>query len=159
VTSCAGRDNARGFTGLLAGACAPAFSPNKEPTQVLATSYPAGGIFLTMLWFFLFVIWIWILIAIISDLFRRHDTSGWAKAAWLIFLIIIPYLGVLVYLIFEHKGMAERNIKQVQGQFDDYVKSVAGGPATEIANAQALLDKGTITQAEFDTIKAKALAA
>jgi hypothetical protein len=129
---------------------------------VLASSYPAGGIFLTMLWFFLFIIWIWILIAIISDLFRRHDTSGWAKAAWLIFLIIIPYLGVLVYLIVEHKGMAERNVKQVQAQqsqFDDYVKSVAGGPATEIANAQALLDKGTITQAEFDAIKTKALAA
>ena len=128
---------------------------------MLATSYPAGGIFLTMLWFFLFVIWIWILIAIISDLFRRHDVSGWAKAAWLIFLIVIPYVGVLVYLIAYHKGMAERNIKQVQdqqSQFDSYVQSVAGGPATEIANAQALLDKGTITQAEFDTIKAKALA-
>jgi Phospholipase_D-nuclease N-terminal len=129
---------------------------------VLANSYPAGGIFLSMLYFFLFVIWIWILIAIISDLFRRHDIGGWAKAAWLIFLIVIPYLGVLVYLIAEHKGMADRNVKQVQdqqSQFDSYVKSVAGGPATEIANAQALLDKGTITQAEFDAIKAKALVA
>ncbi len=127
---------------------------------MLAT-YPAGGVFLTMLWFFLFVIWIWILITIIADLFRRHDFGGWAKAAWLIFLIVIPYLGVLVYLIAYHKGMAERNIKQVQdqqSQFDSYVKSVAGGPATEIANAQALLDKGSITQAEFDALKAKALA-
>jgi hypothetical protein len=128
---------------------------------VLATNYPAGSVFLSMLWFFMFVIWIWILFTVIADLFRRHDTSGWAKAAWLIFLIILPYLGVLIYIIVEHKGMAERNVKAVesqQQQFDSYVQSVAGGPATEIANAQGLLDKGTITQAEFDSIKAKALA-
>ena len=131
---------------------------------MLATSYPAGGIFLTMLWFFLFVIWIWILITIFADLFRRHDISGWIKALWIIFVIILPYLGVLVYLIAEHKGMAERSMQAAQQQkaeFDTYVQSVAGsggGAASEIANAQALLDKGTITQEEFDQLKAKALA-
>jgi Short C-terminal domain len=131
---------------------------------VLANSYPAGGIFLTMLWFFLFIIWIWILITVFADIFRRHDIGGWIKALWILFVIILPYLGVLVYIIAEHKGMAERNIAQAQAQkaeFDDYVRSAAGsggGAATEIANAQSLLDKGTITQAEFDQIKAKALA-
>jgi Short C-terminal domain len=131
---------------------------------VLADSYPAGGIFLTMLWFFLFIIWIWILITVFADIFRRHDIGGWVKALWILFVIILPYLGVLVYIIAEHKGMAERNIKQAQAQkdqFDEYVRSAAGsggGAATEIAHAQGLLDKGTITQEEFDQIKAKALA-
>jgi type IV secretory pathway TrbL component len=137
--------------------------PNEGATSVLADSYPAGGIFLTMLWFFLFVIWIWILITIFADIFRRHDISGWIKALWIIFVIILPYLGVLIYLIAEHKGMAERSLQQAQQQkadFDSYVQSVAtpgGGAATEIANAQALLDKGSITQDEFDKLKAKAL--
>ncbi len=131
---------------------------------MLADSYPAGGIFLTMLWFFLFIIWIWILITVFADIFRRHDISGWIKALWIIFVIILPYLGVLIYLIAEHKGMADRSLQQAQAQkadFDNYVQSVAstgGGAATEIANAQALLDKGTISQEEFEKIKAKALA-
>ena len=137
--------------------------PNEGAMSVLADSYPAGGIFLTMLWFFLFVIWIWILITIFADIFRRHDISGWIKALWIIFVIILPYLGVLIYLIAEHKGMAERSLQQAQKQkadFDTYVQSVAtpgAGAATEIANAQALLDKGTITQDEFNQLKAKAL--
>ena len=111
--------------------------------------------------FFLFFIWIWILISILSDLFRRHDMSGWFKAVWVIGVIVLPYLGVLVYLIAYHTGMAERSAKQIaanQAQTDSYIRSVAGGPASEIASAQELLEKGTITQAEFDTIKAKALA-
>src|SRR5262249_7756844 len=111
-----------------------------------------------MLWFFLFIIWIWILITVFADIFRRNDIDGWIKALWIIFVIILPYLGVLVYIIAEHKGMAERNVKQAQeskAEFDSYVREAAGtgGAATEITNAQALLDKGTITQAEFDQIK------
>jgi ABC-type Fe3+ transport system permease subunit len=111
---------------------------------------------------FAFVIWFWLLITVFMDLFRRHDTSGFAKVLWVIFLIIAPYLGVLVYLLVEHKGMAERNVKQIeaqQAQMDAYVKSVAGGggAASEIEKAKGLLDSGAITQAEFDAIKAKAL--
>ena len=112
---------------------------------------------------FAFVIWFWLLITVFTDLFRRHDTSGFAKVLWVIFVIIAPYLGVLIYLLVEHKGMAERNVKQIeaqQAQMDAYVKSVAGGggAASEIEKAKGLLDSGAITQAEYDAIKAKALA-
>ena len=112
---------------------------------------------------FAFVIWFWLLITVFADIFRRHDTSGFAKVLWVIFVIIAPYLGVLIYLLVEHKGMAERNVKQVeaqQAQMDAYVKSVAGsgGAASEIEKAKGLLDSGAITQAEYDAIKAKALA-
>src|SRR5262245_51211951 len=111
--------------------------------------------------FFLFVIWIWILITVFVDIFRRKDTSGFAKAAWIIFVIILPYLGVLIYLIANHDGMADRNLAQMQKQqeqTDAYIKSVAAGSAAEIEKAKGLLDSGAITQAEFDSIKAKALA-
>ena len=96
------------------------------------------------------------------DVFRRRDISGWAKAAWVIFVIVVPFLGVLVYLIFNHDGMAERSGRQAaatQAEFDDYVRRTAGtgGPASEIDKAKQLLDSGAITQAEFDAIKAKAL--
>src|SRR5271165_6807959 len=116
-----------------------------------------------MLIFFAFFIWIWILITVFADVFRRTDISGWGKTGWIIFVIILPYLGVFIYLISEHKGMTERAIKQqeaAQGQMDQYVKSVAGqnDPTSQIANAKGLLDQGTITQAEFDQIKQKALA-
>ncbi|TML20202.1 MAG: hypothetical protein E6G20_04505 [Actinobacteria bacterium] len=116
-----------------------------------------------MLLVFAFVIWFWLLITVFSDIFRRHDTSGFAKVLWVIFVIIAPYVGVLIYLLVEHRGMAERNMKQVQAQqeqMDAYVKSVAasGGAAAEIEKAKGLLDSGAITQAEFDSIKAKALA-
>jgi hypothetical protein len=125
--------------------------------------------FLNILWsmilFFAWVAWIWTLIVIIGDLFRRHDASGWAKAAWLIFLIVLPFLGVLVYLIANSRGMAERSARQAQAaraEFDDYVKAVAtnggGGAASEIEKAKGLLDSGAINQAEFEAIKAKALA-
>ena len=112
---------------------------------------------------FAFVIWFWLLITVFTDLFRRHDTSGFAKVLWVIFVIIAPYLGVLIYLLVEHQGMAERNVKQIeaqQAQMDAYVKSVAGGggAASEIEKAKELLDSGAITQAEYDAIKAKALA-
>ena len=125
--------------------------------------------FASFLWdvlvIFAFVIWFWLLIVIFGDLFRRRDTSGWVKAAWIIFVIVLPYLGVFVYLIANHQGMEERSVQQAQAQqtqFDDYVKSVAttggGGSAAEIEKAKQLLDSGAITQAEFESLKAKALA-
>jgi hypothetical protein len=131
--------------------------------MILATSYPFLEVFWTMLIFFAFVIWIWILITVLIDVFRRHDTSGFAKVLWIIFIIVLPYFGVFVYLIVEHKGMTERAIKQQQSaqqQMDDYVKSVAAktDPAEQIAKAKQLLDTGAISQAEFDQIKQKALA-
>jgi len=132
--------------------------------MISATSYPLLEVFWTMLIFFAFVIWIWILITVFSDLFRRHDTSGFAKVLWIIVIIVLPYFGVFVYLIAEHKGMTERAVKaqqDAQSQMDQYVKSVAGNadPAEQIAKAKQLLDAGTISQTEFDQIKQKALAA
>ncbi len=132
--------------------------------MISATSYPFLEVFWTMLIFFAFVIWIWILITVFADLFRRHDTSGFAKVLWIIVIIVLPYFGVFVYLIAEHKGMTERAIKaqqDAQSQMDQYVKSVAGkaDPAEQIAKAKQLLDAGTISQTEFDQIKQKALAA
>ena len=131
--------------------------------MLFAADYPFLNILWTMIIFFAWVAWIWALIMIFSDLFRRHDTSGWVKAAWMIFLILIPFLGVLVYLIANSHGMAERSAAQAkahQAQFDQYVQSVAanGGAAGEIDKAKELLDSGAITQAEFDQLKAKALA-
>jgi membrane protease subunit (stomatin/prohibitin family) len=95
------------------------------------------------------------------DIFRRDDIGGWSKALWVVFIIVIPFLGVLVYLIVQHDGMRERQLaqtKQQQQAFDSYVKQTAGGSASEIAKAKELLNAGTITQQEFDSIKAKALA-
>jgi hypothetical protein len=113
-----------------------------------------------MIIFFAWVIWIWIAITVLVDVFRRHDIGGWHKALWVVFVIVIPFLGVLVYLITNHEGMAERGAKQAeaqQKQFDDYVRQTAGGSASEIEKAKQLLDSGAISQAEFDRIKAKAL--
>ena len=129
---------------------------------MLAADYPFLDILWTMFIFFLFIIWIWILITVFVDIFRRKDTSGFAKAAWIVFVILLPYLGVLIYLIANHDGMADRNLAQVQQQkatTDEYIRSVSGGAAGEIERAKGLLDSGAISQAEFDTIKAKALAA
>ena len=129
---------------------------------MLAADYPFLDILWTMFIFFLFIIWIWILITVFVDIFRRKDASGFTKAAWIIFVILLPYLGVLIYLIANHDGMADRNLAQVQQQkaaTDEYIRSVSGGAAAEIEKAKGLLDSGAITQAEFDSIKAKALAA
>ncbi len=128
---------------------------------MLAADYPFLDVLWTMFIFFLFIIWIWILITVFADVFRRKDIGGGTKALWIVFVILLPYLGVLVYLIANHDGMADRNIQQVQKQqeaTDAYIKSVAGGAAAEIEKAKGLLDSGAITQAEFDSIKAKALA-
>lgn len=130
---------------------------------MLASNYPFLSGFWYLLLFFAWVIWFWLLITVFSDLFRRDDISGWGKAGWIIFVIVLPYLGVLVYLIAEHQGMTDRSVsqaKQSKQEFDQYVQSVASqsDPAAQISQAKQLLDSGTITQAEFDQIKQKALA-
>jgi preprotein translocase subunit YajC len=117
----------------------------------------------SLLVFFLWIAWFWLLITVFADVFRRDDISGWGKTAWLIFVIILPFLGVFIYLITQSDDMARRNTRQVQAQqaaFDDYVRTTAGsgGAAAEIERAKGLLDSGAITQQEFDAIKAKALA-
>jgi Short C-terminal domain/Phospholipase_D-nuclease N-terminal len=130
---------------------------------LIAADYPFLDVVWTLLIFFAWVIWFWLLITVFADIFRRHDLSGWGKAGWTIAVIILPYVGVFIYLISQHQGMADRNQQQAQAaqtQFDDYVKNVAAteGPAGEIEKAKALLDSGAISQAEFDALKAKALA-
>jgi hypothetical protein len=135
----------------------------KEAHVLIASSYPLLEVFWTILMFFAFFIWIWLLFTVFSDLFRRTDTSGWAKAAWIVFIIVLPYLGVFVYLIAEHSGMTERTIRaqeSAKSEMDQYVRSAAvrGDPGEQIAKAKRLLDEGTINEAEFDQIKQKALA-
>jgi Phospholipase_D-nuclease N-terminal len=129
----------------------------------IAADYPFLNILWSMLIFVGFIMWIWIAIACFADIFRRRDMGGFAKAIWIIFIIFIPLFGVLVYVIAYHNGIAERNIKgqeAAQAAFDQQVQEAAGkgGPASEIATAQSLLDAGTISQSEFDHIKSKALA-
>jgi Short C-terminal domain/Phospholipase_D-nuclease N-terminal len=127
----------------------------------LASDYPFLDVLWSMIIFFVFIIWIWLLITVFADIFRRRDIGGGMKAVWLIFVILLPYLGVFIYLIAEHDGMADRSMAQMQqakAQQDEYIKSVAGTSATDqIAQAKGLLDSGTISQAEFDALKAKAL--
>jgi hypothetical protein len=128
----------------------------------LGADYPFLDVLWTMLVIFAWVIWFWLLITIFADVFRRRDASGLTKTLWIIFVIVLPFLGVFIYIIANHEGMAERNMRQAQAQkaqMDDYVRSVAGGgAAAEIEKAKGLLDSGAITQAEFDAIKQKALA-
>ncbi|HEX6460792.1 MAG TPA: SHOCT domain-containing protein [Thermoleophilaceae bacterium] len=118
-----------------------------------------------MLVFFGFVIWLWMLFAVLVDVFRRHDASGWVKAGWTVLIIVLPFLGVLIYLIAHGRDMAERRAQDVQtsqAQFDQHIRTVAGGgggAASEISQAKELLDSGAITQAEFEEIKRHALAA
>jgi uncharacterized membrane protein YcjF (UPF0283 family) len=126
----------------------------------LAADYPFLDVLWTLIIFFAWVIYIWVAITVLIDVFRRDDIGGWGKAGWAVFIIVLPFLGVLTYLIVNHDGMRERSAKQAQAQkaaFDDYVREAAGGSAAEIAKAKELLDSGTITQAEFDAIKAKAV--
>src|SRR6201989_1083385 len=126
----------------------------------MAADYPFMDVLWSMIIFFFWVIWIWIVITVLIDVFRRDDIGGWAKAAWVIFVVILPWLGVLVYLIAQHDGMRERSIRQAQAQkqeFDSYVREAAGGSADQIAKGKQLLDSGAITQEEFNTLKAKAL--
>ena len=128
-----------------------------------ASDYPFFDVFWTIVIFFVWVAWLMILFRIFADVFRRHDISGWGKAAWLVFVVVVPFLGVLVYLIANGQEMSQRDVEQsraARAEFDDYVKSTAGsgGAAAEIDKAKQLLDSGAITQAEFDALKAKAIA-
>jgi hypothetical protein len=130
---------------------------------MLAADYPFLEVMWSMFVFMAFIIWFWILITVFADIFRRHDTSGGSKVLWIIFVIVAPFLGVFIYLIANNEGMAQRNVDKMQAQqaqMDQYVQSVAGsgGPAAEIEKAKGLLDSGAITQAEFDSMKSKALA-
>jgi hypothetical protein len=129
----------------------------------LSTSFGNGDVFLWMLEFFLFVIWFWLLLTIFGDLFRDHETSGGMKAVWIIVLILLPYVGILIYLIVRGHGMAGRAAAQqarMQEQMDAQIRAAAGtssSPADQVAQAKALLDSGAIDQAEFDKLKASAL--
>ena len=131
----------------------------------LLAAFGTGELLWSMLWFFLFIAWFWMLMSIFGDIFRSDDLGGWGKALWSIFIVFFVWLGVLVYLIARGKGMQERSMKAMAAQQAaqaDYIRTVAapaGGAAVDqIASAKALLDSGAITQAEFDAIKAKALA-
>jgi Phospholipase_D-nuclease N-terminal/Short C-terminal domain len=132
-------------------------------STLFAADYPFLDVLWTMLIFFLWVMWFWLLIVIIGDVFRRRDIGGGKKTIWLIFILFVPFIGVLAYVLTNSDGMAERNMERARAQraqMDDYVRETAGsgGTAAEIDKAKQLLDSGAITQAEFDAIKAKALA-
>ncbi|MEV5971411.1 SHOCT domain-containing protein [Streptomyces sp. NPDC051921] len=129
--------------------------------------YPLLDLFWTMLWFFLWIMWLFLLFKIVTDIFRDHEMSGWGKAGWLIFCILLPFLGVLVYVIARGKGMTQRDLKQAkesEAAFQEYVRKAAGtsaggrtGSADELARLAELKDKGAITEEEFLRAKAKVL--
>ena len=133
---------------------------------MLLAEFGTGQVFWSMLWFFLFFIWIWLLISLFGDIFSSSDLSGGAKAMWTIFIIVLPFLGVLVYLIVRGNSMQERSLKRAadqEAQFRGYVQTVAasgggGGAADELAKLADLRDKGVISDEEFQAAKAKALA-
>ena len=129
---------------------------------MLGYNYPVLSLFWTMLEFFLFVIWIWLLISIFIDIFRSHDIGGFAKALWCLFVIVLPFLGVLIYLIARGGGMHERSVNEAKAQqraFDEYVRQTAGSSsaASELATLAQLHDQGKLTDADFEKAKAKIL--
>ena len=131
--------------------------------MALVADYTFLDVFWSMLVFFVWVLWFILLFRVIIDIFSRHDIGGGSKVLWILFVILLPFLGVFVYLIAENDGMTKRTIEKAQAQqaqMDDYIRSTAGGggAAAEIDKAKQLLDSGAITQAEFDAIKQKALA-
>jgi hypothetical protein len=134
-----------------------------EESRMLATDYPLLDVFWTMLWLFLFFIWIWILILVFADIFRSHDLGGFGKALWVIFVIIVPLFGALIYLIARGRGMQERSAQQAQQQqqeFQGYVRQAAApSRADELAKLAELKDRGVITDTEFEAQKAKLLSA
>jgi hypothetical protein len=132
---------------------------------MLAYDYPQGSVFLTMLYFFLFFIWIYILITVFVDIFRSNDLSGWAKALWSIFIIILPFLGVFIYLIARGGKMQQRSMKDAaeqKSEFDAYVRQTAGTSGTDVASQLSQLAdlkaQGVLSDAEFEAQKAKVLA-
>jgi Short C-terminal domain/Phospholipase_D-nuclease N-terminal len=130
---------------------------------VAASGYPLLDAFWTMLWFFLWILWIFLVVRILIDVFRSDDMGGWAKAGWTIFIVLLPLIGVLVYLIARGQGMAKRDVRQQQaaeGAFRDYVREAAGTPASvsdEISKLAALRDSGVLTDDEFAQQKARLL--
>jgi len=130
-------------------------------TRVIA-EFGTGQVFWSMLWFFMFFIWLWLLIVVFGDIFRSDDLSGWGKALWTIFVIVLPYLGVFAYLIARGHKMQDHAVSAAKAQdaaSRQYIQSVAGGsnPSDEIARLADLKAAGTITDAEFQAGKAKAL--
>jgi Short C-terminal domain len=130
--------------------------------MVLA-AYSLGDALLTVLWIFAFVVFFWLLLIVFGDIFRDHDMSGWAKALWIIFVIVIPFIGIFVYLIARGGSMADRNAAEMakaDAQMRQYVQSVAttGSPAEELTKLADLREKGIISEAEFQALKAKAIA-
>ncbi|MEU6880366.1 SHOCT domain-containing protein [Streptomyces sp. NPDC046712] len=130
--------------------------------------YPLLNVFWTMLWFFLWIMWLFLLFKVITDIFRDHEMNGWAKAGWLIFCILLPYLGVLVYVIARGKGMTRRDLDQArenEAAFQSYIRKAAGtapgegkgSSVDELARLAELKDKGAITNEEFERAKAKVL--
>jgi hypothetical protein len=105
----------------------------------------------------MFVVWFWLIIIVASDLFRRHDISGWGKAIWVIALIVFPYIAILAYLIFQGRGMAERNLQRVQQGRED-LRRLAGSTADEIEKLDRLKNAGSISDAEFTRLRARLLA-
>ena len=131
--------------------------------MTLAYEYPLAGAFITMMWFFLFVVWIMILFHVFADIFRSHDMGGFAKTLWVLFVVLLPFLGVFIYVIVRGRSMSERDVADAKAQneaFRTYVQQTAssGGTADELTKLAELKNSGAITQAEFDAAKAKALA-
>jgi hypothetical protein len=131
---------------------------------MIAADFGDGDVLLWLVEFFLFLIYFWLLVIVIGDLFRDHELSGWAKAVWVLFILVAPMLGILLYLIFRGQGMGRRSAasaREAQERFDAYVRNAGGGgqsPTEQIAHAKSLLDSGAIDQGEYDRLKAKALA-
>ena len=125
---------------------------------VLADAEPGVGEFLLWLvWIFLFVIWFWLLITIFADLFRRHDINGWVKALWIIFVIVLPFLGILIYLITQSHGIAERNVKQAQAEQEQLRQIVGTSSADELMKLDQLKASGSITDDEYQKMRAKVI--
>jgi Short C-terminal domain/Phospholipase_D-nuclease N-terminal len=135
-----------------------------EALHMLAYDYPVLGAFMTFLWFFIWILWLFLLFRVLLDVFRSQDLSGWGKALWIIFMILLPFLGVLVYVIVRGRGMTERDVQRAQASqdaFKAYVQETAAStasPADQIAKLADLKERGAITDDEFQAQKAKILA-
>jgi hypothetical protein len=126
---------------------------------VLANAdFSVGEFLLWLVWIFLFVVWFWLLITLFADIFRRHDIHGFAKTMWVIFVIVLPFLGIFIYLITQSKGMAERNIAQAKAQQEQLRQIVGTSSADELMKLDQLKASGSITEAEYQTMRAKIIA-
>jgi hypothetical protein len=125
--------------------------------MLTAGNFSFGNFLLDVLAIFVFVLWFWLLITVIGDLFRRHDISGWGKAIWVIVLILFPYLGVFIYLISQSRGMAERNIQRAQQARDELRHVVGFSAADEIEKLERLKNAGTISNEEYTRLRARAM--